>query len=240
MDLELLLKNKKLTDIEKELIKYINSNIDNLEGVGVRQIASQHFTSPATVVRMSKKLGFSGYVELYHYLKNNKEQAETNRQSAIVDYHVDDLKIQDYSRQIRQIYNESNQKIILIYATGFSGIAGEYLSKKLLVNGISVIYLSEKDSVAIIENNVKNISMFIGISKSGKTNRLIDKMEFIKQYNVPIILFTGNEQSEAHRLADITFLVEDDRKMDGQNKEFNSFFGKLLLVIEYFVYDFLR
>lgn len=239
MDLELLMKNKKLTDTEKELLQYIASNINSLNGVGVREIASKHFTSPATIVRMSKKLGFTGYVELYHFLKNNQQYSEQKRQSAIVDYQVNEAAIVTQAKRIKELYEESSQKLILIYATGFSGIAGEYLSKKLLVNGIRVIYLSEKDSVAIIENNVQNISMFIGISKSGETDRLIEKMDYLKERGIPLVLFTGNEKSTAYQLADISFLVDDDRQMDGQNKNFNSFFGKLLLVIEHFVYNFL-
>lgn len=240
MDLELSLKNKKLTDIELELIHYIVSEIEYLEGVGIREIASKHYTSPATVVRMSKKLGFTGYVELYHYIKNHSEHAENSRKSVIVDYQIDDIKISEHAQKAKEIYQLNNQKLILIYATGFSGIAGEYLSKKLLVNGISVIYLSEKDSVAIIENNVNNISMFVGISKSGETRRLLDKMTYIQQYDIPLVLFTGNEKSQAYEMSDITFLVEDDCKVDGQNREFNGFFGKLLLIIEYFVYHFIK
>lgn len=240
MDLEHLLKNKKLTDIEKELVQYIIFNISDLEGVGVREIAAIHFTSPATVVRMSKKLGFTGYVELYHFIKNNQKNSEENRQSTIVDYQINEAEISEYSKKIREIYNLNDQKLILIYATGFSGIAGEYLSKKLLVNGIRVIYLSEKDSVAIIENNVQNISMFIGISKSGETDRLIEKIIYLRNKDIPIVLFTGNSQSTANTLSDVSFIVEDDRKMDGQNKDFNSFFGKSLLIIEHFVYYFLK
>jgi DNA-binding MurR/RpiR family transcriptional regulator len=55
---------------------------------------------------------------------------------------------------------------------------------------------------------------------------------------IPTILFTGNSQSRATESATIIFEVADERPLDSQNIKYNSFFGKLLLLMEYIVQEF--
>ena len=57
---------KKQTDFtaqEKEVANYILRNLDNLIDMNTHHISKGAFTSPATVVRMAKKLGFNGFNE---------------------------------------------------------------------------------------------------------------------------------------------------------------------------------
>ena len=226
MDLEIVTKGKQLSDNDRIILTYLASHVNELEGVSLRKIAATLYTSPATIVRLAQKLEFSGYLELFYFLKN-QYQPQNQLVEATVDISIPTEKIAP-----------SIQAMKTIYATGFSSIIAEYLYKKLLVNGIKTLFVSAADSSGIINNNADNISMLIVISKSGETQKVIEKMHFSRERMIPTILFTGNSQSRATESATIIFEVADERPLDSQNIKYNSFFGKLLLLMEYIVQEF--
>lgn len=53
----------KLTETEQQVVTYILTYPDEIEKISSRQLAELTHTSPATVVRICQKLGFSGYSE---------------------------------------------------------------------------------------------------------------------------------------------------------------------------------
>ncbi|GCF94350.1 transcriptional regulator [Enterococcus florum] len=237
MDLDIIMKGKKLSENEQEILNYLINHVEELDGVSLRALAQRLFTSPAAIVRLAQKLEFSGYLELFYYLKN-QFRPSNQRVSAIIDFTIDTQKIQPSITEMKEIYAQNKDKFITIYATGFSSILADYLHKKLLVNGIKTLFVNATDSSGIINNNADNISMLICISKSGETQKVIEKMTFCQEQNIPNILFTGNLNSRAEELAAISFEVEDERPLDSQNIKYNSFFGKLLLLLEYCVQEF--
>lgn len=237
MDLEILTKGKQLSENDRTILTYLSSHVNELEGVSLRKIAAILYTSPATIVRLAQKLDFSGYLELFYFLKN-QYKPENAFVKATVDISIPTEKIAPSIQTMKKIYQENQDKFITIYATGFSSIIAEYLYKKLLVNGIKTLFVSAADSAGIISNNADNISMLIVISKSGETQKVIEKMQFSQERNIPTILFTGNSQSRAVQFSNFIFEVADERPLDSQNIKYNSFFGQLLLLMEYIVQEF--
>lgn len=126
MDLDILTKGIKLTEIEYQLLTYITNHLGTLKGVGVRKIAKDNYTSPATVVRLAQKLGFKGYLELYYYLSMHIEKQETDE---VIDFQINGKRLDGTIEIMKDYYQASEKKFIFIYATGFSGIIAEYLQK---------------------------------------------------------------------------------------------------------------
>ncbi|MGM8141094.1 MurR/RpiR family transcriptional regulator [Enterococcus italicus] len=227
MDVEVLIKGNQITETDKKILNYLDTNIYNLDGISLKELSTRLYTSPATIVRLAQKLGFSGYLELFYFLKNN--------QTNITLKNSNNLDISSFKESIdglKSIYTENKNKLIIIYATGFSSIAGEYFNKKLLVNGVSNLFVDAADSSGIIQNNFRNISMLALISKSGETQKTIEKMNFAKEKKIPTILFTGNQSSRAAKQADYTFFIPDNNALDTQNIYYTEFFGNLILLLE--------
>lgn len=62
--------SKELTETEEIVAEFLISLGSEMEGKSTRWIASQTYTSPTTIVRLCKKIGFSGFEEFkVHYLK---------------------------------------------------------------------------------------------------------------------------------------------------------------------------
>ena len=71
----------KLTSTEQGIVNYILTNPEELEKISSRQLAELTYTSPATVVRICQKLGFSGYSEFK--IKYLQEVYQTPRMDQI-------------------------------------------------------------------------------------------------------------------------------------------------------------
>ena len=70
------------TNHEKEIARYIFENLDKVPGMSSGELARASFTSKATVVRLSQKLGLSGYQEFR--LKLVEEINQKNRLSQML------------------------------------------------------------------------------------------------------------------------------------------------------------
>jgi DNA-binding MurR/RpiR family transcriptional regulator len=51
------------------VLEYILKNIDDVLDKGVREIAQINYTSATTIIKLSKKLGYTGYVDMIYRLK---------------------------------------------------------------------------------------------------------------------------------------------------------------------------
>ena len=71
----------KLTSTEQGIVNYILTYPEELEKISSRQLAELPYTSPATVVRICQKLGFSGYSEFK--IKYLQEVNQTPRMDQI-------------------------------------------------------------------------------------------------------------------------------------------------------------
>lgn len=80
-ELNELKRMNKLTSTEQGIVNYILTNPEELEKISSRQLAELTYTSPATVVRICQKLGFSGYSEFK--IKYLQEVNQTPRMDQI-------------------------------------------------------------------------------------------------------------------------------------------------------------
>ena len=58
----------KLSDTEQKLLAFILEHHEEALSMGVRQIAARNFVSPALVIKLSKKMGFTGFTDMVYRL----------------------------------------------------------------------------------------------------------------------------------------------------------------------------
>lgn len=246
VDISKLVQGKELNESDQQLLTYIISNMDTVLQKGVRQIAKENYTSPATVIRLSKKLGYTGFIDLYYHLLPlvNAETVPAGKTEdeffqldhALVLQHN---SIEDMDKFIEKALNLEG-KFIFIYAAGFSAIAAEYLYKKLLLLGKQVILATTLDSIGVLENNLKNIGAFVAISKSGETQSVIEKVLRVKDEGIFTVAFTKETPNRLGDCSDLNFKVTDQHKLDDRNLLPNTFFPFTLLLMEYLLSRYLK
>lgn len=246
LDLSKLIEGKNLTDMETQVLEYIVGHIDDVMKMGVRGIAKANFTSTSTIMRLTKKLGYTGFIDmhyrLYPLVKGPEDLQDTGMEfiHGFCDNTLFQYNSYETIRGLAGSMFHMKEKYIFIYATGFSAIAAEYMYKKLLVLGRKCILASGMDSVGVFENNLDDIGLFITISKSGETKLVRDKMQTTKENTILTAAITGNGENAIGGLADIWLKIEDNNRLDDRNTMANTFFPNVLLLVELLAYEYHR
>lgn len=246
MDISKIIENKKLTEREIEVLKYIIENIDSVNKMGVRGIAKENFTSTTTIMRLAKKLGYSGFLEMQYNLNSiakNSTIEDLNKINFIESLNMESLLKMNERKDIDNFIDilvEDNSKFIFIYGNGFSSIVAEYINKKLLVMGKKCILSNGTDSIGVFENNLDYISCIIALSKSGESPMVLNKVKIAKDHNIKVVSFTNEDENSVSKLADIKFRIEDSNKLDSKNLMPNTFFPKMLSMIELIIFEYYK
>ncbi|MGL5043073.1 MAG: MurR/RpiR family transcriptional regulator [Culicoidibacterales bacterium] len=241
--IEKLIHGIKLSATERQVFQYIIDNHQEMLQLGVRGIAQKNYTSTSTVMRLTKKLGYTGFIDMHYKVsslledtKHKLTQAEFNT-AFLPSFFEKDQQEHKIRRVAQEIYQESSQ-YFFIYATGFSGIIGEYIYKKLLVLGKKALFATGSDSVGVLDNNLENISVFLTVSKSGETKQVISKAITAKESGLFVVSFTSSSTNTLAKSADINFVLADLYPFDDRNMLPNPFFSNVIMMFEKIIYAY--
>jgi len=73
----------KISDLEKEVMQQIQKNVTIKNKVSLNALAEECHVSKSTIVKLAKKLGYSGYVEMVHKMYNEQEWTDPFRTDLI-------------------------------------------------------------------------------------------------------------------------------------------------------------
>ena len=78
----------KLTETEVQVLRYILDNHEQSMNMAVRDVANLNYTSAATVIKLSKKMGYTGYIDMVYRLNFmiKNRQMDQNHTSDPVSY----------------------------------------------------------------------------------------------------------------------------------------------------------
>nr|WP_234945824.1 MurR/RpiR family transcriptional regulator [Atopostipes suicloacalis] len=239
LDFNKLMTGKNLTNLEENILKYFIENINEIQDMGVRDVAKATYASPASVIRLSKKLGYTGFTDMYYSLLPIIKKSEVDVYSSkntILDYNFSTIAGQLSEDKINN-FNEKifkkSKKYVFIYATGFSKIISEYIYKKLLVLGRKAIISSGSDSIGVFENNLEDIGAMLVISKSGETEQVYNKLLTASEADIYTISVTQDSDNRMALLSDLNLPVKDIHQLDDRNMLPNIFFPSVLLLFEF-------
>lgn len=215
MNIEKITQGKNLTDTERTVLEYILDHLDTVQTEGVRGVARANYTSTSTIMRLARKMNYSGFVDMCYKLRSFTETPHQTMQE-------EEDFLNGFSTQSLLNYNtytqlkicaekllEQRDKMIFVYGTGFSGTVATYLTQKLVNMGILCFSATGGDSVGIFENTLDRMGVFFGISKSGETTMVRDKIRTARENGVFTVAITGEQENSVGRYADLWFRVEN-------------------------------
>lgn len=244
IDLRKITEGKSLTETEELVLVYMVEHMDTVLKMGVRGVARENYTSSSTIMRLTKKLGYKGFVDMYYKLLPmiSSTQQSTMSQTQFIHNFCSNSLLQynsyDDMRRFALQVCELKDKFIFVYATGFSSMAAEYFTKKFLVLGRKCIYSNGMDSIGIFENNIDDMGMLIVVSRSGETKPVVERMKTAKENGIFAVSFTNEGENRVSALSDIPFRIEDSNKLDDRNMMANVFFPNVLMLMELLIYEY--
>lgn len=243
VDINKIVSKFNLNDIEEKILVYVIENIKDIKKLGVRGLAEKHYTSTTTIMNLAKKLGYSGFLDMYYnlnfMLKNKNEYVlkSNNKYSGIdLDELLSLISYKDVEKFIT-LLKDNKKEVIYTLGQGFSIGIVQYITKKLVGLGFKCIYSDSYESYDV--NPIKG-KILITISKSGETDFLIKNGISAKNNGIKLISFTGDSENTLGKISDINFKIYDMHTMDDRNKLSNSFFPNILMLFEFLIGEYLE
>lgn len=212
---------EKMSDNEESIADFILGLGEDLKKYSTRNIAEATYTSPATIIRLCKKLGFTGFDDFK--MQFLKEIEYLDRQYGKIDanfpFKKDDTMM-NVAHKISQLYedtikdsmsllhHDSLQKAlnlmkysqsIHIYSFGTTLNLAESFKERMLKIGKNVIISNNMNYQLYEANCIPKGDIAILISYSGETEKIICVAEACKKRGIPIIAissFGGNTLSK--------------------------------------------
>ena len=201
------------SESEKEIAKYILNHGEAVLSMSVKELAKHTYTSPATIVRLCKKIGLEGYndfkikysAELQYDLQHT-DRIDVNFPFQKDDSHplichklaslsqeviADTVKLIDFN-QLHQIVDLIyHYPTIDIYGSGNSLLAAMSFQHKMMriSRDVNLRVLHGEQIFMSYNTNPDRIGMII--SYSGETNEVIQIAQTLKEKKTPLIVLTS-------------------------------------------------
>lgn len=207
-----------MSNSEKHLIDYIEQHLDKIPEITIVKLSEYSNVSTATVVRTMKKMGYDGFTDFKHSLKNELKDHPTFEIMEHVDKKIQTAIIkneQEVNRTIQmlnsstiedaiQTMNASNK--IIIFARGFSEFIAKEMTIKFQLLGKHCEFHNDPNIIKRISQMTAKGDIVLFISLNGETVELVEAAENCRERKVPTILFTASPDSTLAQLAEIEFI----------------------------------
>ena len=210
---------------EKRIADWLMENPGEILPLSIIDLAEKCGCSEATIVRFSKRLGFSGYQELKISLaqENNTTTVSTN-------IPVDDSPEEIYDKVCNDIYcslertkkvldnkalKEACEKItnankIVIFGLGNSASIALDASHKLLRAGCNAFSYSDNHMQVIVASHLTKDDVVIAISHSGSSKDIVEALKTAKQSGATTITITNCGKSPIQKFSDLVLHTASD------------------------------
>lgn len=191
---ELINRHKNFSDTDFLLLEYIMSAKTKVTEMKTSDLAEATFTSPASVTRLAKKLGFSGFNEFKFFLKNDlKEQSATKKASwELLKNDIEqtlniitDTNLQPFSDLIQNAHK------VFVFGTDWGERnAAEFLIRNFLAVGIHMIQIPSVTELRWIAENAHPADLIIIISFSGENKDVTEISQILRLRKTSVISVT--------------------------------------------------
>lgn len=222
--------NVRLTDLEETILNRIHHYINKKEKVGIDIIAKDCFVSKASIIKLSKKFGYSGYSEMYY------TTIASTKNSLKLDFPnlTNNDSLTRHINMLVELLREYREQKIYLDSLGFCDSAKEYFLQKLLIFGFDVASCYHFEAFT---NSKPGVYFFL--SYSGSRAEIIEKVNVAIDNHFKVVAFTANKDSPLGKIAHTTVEVAGT-KSDREYYVPNFFTANLIILLELTLSEYSR
>ncbi len=223
------------SESEKEIARYILNHGDDVLSMSVKELAKNTYTSPATIVRLCKKIGLEGYNDFkikysaeLQYDLHHSNRIDVNFPFEKKDTHpmichklaslseeviADTIKLIDFEQleKIVDLLYQSHD--IDIYGSGNSLLAAMSFQHKMMRIARNVNLKALHGEQVFLSYNSDKKRIAVIISYSGETHDLIQIAQILKEKKTPIIVLTSIGDNHLSHYADYILNIGSREKI---------------------------
>lgn len=218
------------TETEKKISEYILDHREQVLNDSVQTLAEKTKTSPAAIIRFTKKIGYKGFSQLKVELAKEREPEEESDYMEII--REDDemsviLKKSEYAN--RQTFKKTYKlirldqlekvisiikkaKAVYIFGVGASSISALDFVHKLSRIGIKVIFQLDSHLQVTLASQTQPEDVAVVISYSGHTREVNLAQRIAQENGTPTIAVTSLSKSELSKNADYVLNIPNEEK----------------------------
>ncbi len=229
---------------EKIVVAFILTKQENIEQYSITMIAEETYTSPSVLVRIAKKLGFNGWVELkthllaeIRYLRANFQTIDANTPFHAEDSYLDiasklaHLKKESVQDTLTLIQDEQLKKAVtfmrqattvqLFTLANLTFLAEEFVYKLRHIHKSAEIFVTQNTMYQEAAMSTKK-NCAILISYSGESSEILQIARLLKNNRVPMIAITSIGENSLSKLADVALRITTREKAYSKIAGFSS------------------
>lgn len=253
-----------ISSSEQLIADYILQHKYAIKDMSTRDIAKVTYTSSATIVRFSQKLGYEGFNDLkndyikelqytdthfkdidanYPFKKSDSLNEIAGKMNILLKETIDDsLSLIDFEELHHAIQLLNNAINIHVFGLGNSLLFGEHFKHQMTRIGKKVLIENLVGEYGFNINIIDQKDCAILISYSGESSTVINNAKLLKHKNVPIIAITSlgdNSLKEyAYVILHVTTREKQYSKIGNFSSEYSIQYVLDLLYAGYFSLDY--
>lgn len=256
---ERIQKIEHLSSGQKAVADFLLERKEAIEDMTIKEIAHETYTSPATLIRFAKNLGYEGFEQLKHefleeqkYISRHFTEIDANfpfqqkegllaiagKISSLVKETVDDTLSLLTHNQLQQAISiiEKSDKIHLS-AISFPLLYGKDFQLKMRRVGKAVELTEWVGEQLFTESMIGPRDCAIIVSYSGETTVPRNMARIYKKHKIPVISITSMGNNDVRGHSDVCLTITTREKLYSKIAGYSSEFSiKLLLDILYSCY----
>lgn len=223
---KLILYRSEASPTEIQVIDYLMQHAPDVSKMSIHQLSEHTFASPTSIIRLCKKLGFSGYKEFVRQLivdqasrKHRVDKSVYLTQTptsneffhGIIDHNIQSLL--ELQRQIDPTLIEACVRAIdradkiVFFGMGASLLVGKDAQMKFVRIDKLVHVNDDWHTQLLMARNLSKKDLAFAISYSGETHEVLECSKEAKRLGATIITMTCNKANSLSKLADIPLFV---------------------------------
>ncbi|MBC1435215.1 MurR/RpiR family transcriptional regulator [Listeria rocourtiae] len=200
-----MIHKNELNESEQEIVRFIQDNPSEVVSNSIQDLATELFMHPTTIVRLAKKLDYTGFAEMKHELRTEQQQLDKIRNQT-KNNEAPKIDLSEY------LSNTTVEKIVSLiekardvhfYGIGNSQFLCEISAKQLRCTDKRSHYYQHRHDMLYSIHELKVGDLIFVISMSGESESLNDVARLVKKTGATLISLTHITPNTLSEIADI-------------------------------------
>ena len=229
----------RFSDTERDILAFMLENEEFVAEATINSLAHKTYTSTSSIIRLTKKLNFSGFAELKYFIKSSLTKAEPYNPRFIESGREDILRTYDYlehmelSGLLRKLHTA---RTIYCFGTGYAQRnAVQEFAKSMQVCGKFCHVIPARNEFESTMSAMNQDDVVILVSFSGQTENMREHVKMLALRKIPMIAITAIGVNFMSSYAEYSLHYQTTpTQFSTQRKPYHSFVA-LSVLLDYIV-----
>ena len=229
----------RFSETEREILAFMLENEEFVAESTISSLAHKTYTSTSSIIRLTKKLDFTGFAELKYFIKTSLAQVEPANPDFIasgsrdISKTLDQLSHLDLTPLLKKL---SGARTVYCYGTGYAQRnAVQEFAKSMLVCGRFMHVIPARNEFVGAVSAMTQKDLVILVSFSGNTESIRESVRELELRKIPMIAVTAQGVNYMSSTADFSLHYEATPTVLSQHKKPYHSFVALNVLLDYVV-----